>query len=205
MQGSKLTFNNGSCTSKSIICYVETSSNPCVSYYTSVSRCAKKIHKIWTSITQMGQRCGHSGETGLELFTRLNEDFKSLMYELPWLNTGLLPATGSLCASLWHSSSGWWGPIIFPAPISRGQWKSLGQQSMLLERVRLCAGRNYFTIRTLNKKERERMGGRERNLSCCTCSKPRSCKFMEKVLQTCLCFKGRQMSRHFPFQAIWFA
>lgn len=61
---------------------------------------------------------------------------------------------------------------------------------MLLEHVCVCVLVGMiFTILTLNKQERERVGGRERNRSCCTCCKPRSRKFTEKVQQTCVRLK----------------
>lgn len=110
MQGSKLTFNHGSCTSKSIICYVETSTDPCVSYYTSVSPYVQKIHKKNARpIHRWDKDVVILVKMGLELFTLLNGDFKFFMYELSWLSTGLLPATGyeNLCAFFWHSSFGW--------------------------------------------------------------------------------------------------
>lgn len=106
-------------------------------------------------------------------------------------------------------SSGWWDLIVSAAPISQGQWKSLGQQSRLQEgdgarfcqTEHVCADVCVCVARTEFYDADSKQEG-ERDIMLPTpvvnWGQSSSCR---ECLQTCLCYEGLQSSRRFSLKA----
>lgn len=97
-------------------------------------------------------------------------------------------------------SSGWWDPIVSAAPISQGQWKSLGQQSRLLEGdgARFCQTEHvcaYVCVVRAEFYDADSKQEAERDIMLPTpvvnWGQSSSCR---DCLQTCLCCKSLQSS-----------